>query len=76
MIVSFIAIAFQLPDLLDKIITFKDYSFATGIQSFGFLTFYQDSANQANTLIFLLLKSSLILFTLIYIFLGFLKRKR
>lgn len=75
-LVSFIAIAFQLPDLLDTIVTVKDYSFATGIQSFGFLTFYQDSGNKTLSLIFLLLKSFLILFTLIYTFLGFQKRKR
>ena len=74
LLTSIFAIIFQISDLKNALLTVKDYSFATGIQTFGFLSLYQDIHLKSTTIIFIFLKIFLIVGTSINTYWGFLKK--
>ncbi len=75
-LISIFAIIFQISDVKNTLLTVKDYSFATGIQTFGFLSLYQDINSKLITLFFISLKIFLIVGTSINTYCGFLKKSK
>ena len=63
LLTSIFAIIFQISDLKNALLTVKDYSFASEIQTFGFLSLYQDIHLKSTTIIFMFLKIFLIVGT-------------